>query len=58
MHQIVQYPFALSDLLGSLDLDPTDRINEGEKLTGVLGFRRAILARRAEVDVRRGSRGS
>jgi hypothetical protein len=38
MHQICSYPFALSDLLGSLDLDPTDRINGGEKLTGVLGF--------------------
>jgi hypothetical protein len=28
------YPFTLSDLLGSLDLDPTNKINGGEKLTG------------------------
>jgi hypothetical protein len=28
------YPFTLSDLLGSLDLDPTNQINGGEKLTG------------------------
>jgi hypothetical protein len=38
MHQICSYPFVLSDLLGSLDFDPTDRINGGEKLTEVLGF--------------------
>jgi hypothetical protein len=40
-----------------LDLDLTDRINGGEKLTGVLGLRRRIRRGRAEVDLRRGSGG-
>jgi hypothetical protein len=51
-HGISSYPFALSDLLGSLDLDPTDRINGGEKLIGVLGFWLAV----GEVAARGGRR--
>jgi hypothetical protein len=31
MSQICSYPFVLSDLLGSLDLDPTDRIKRREE---------------------------
>jgi hypothetical protein len=38
--QDLPIPLHLSDLLGSLDLDPMDGINEGEMLTGVLGFGR------------------